>query len=123
MREKKRSLSQWSISNREVSGQQVRLQFQAGASSGQLTSKTGGKRPAHSLLINIVILANLTLLSTSVKEFLVLSFIIVYYTPSGCPKHLVNALKCTVNVLLASWLLPLNISEVFTTLADYKQCL
>src|SRR6266496_1392840 len=102
MREKKRSLSQWSISNREVSGQQVRLQFQAGASSGQLTSKTGSKHPAHSLLINIVILANLTLLSTSIKKFLVLSFIIVYYTSSGYPKHFINTLKYTVNVLLVS---------------------
>jgi hypothetical protein len=74
---------------REVSGQQVRLQFRVEASSGQLTSKTGGERPAHSLL---VILANLTSPSTSVKEFLVLSFIMVYHAPSGCPKHLVDAL-------------------------------
>jgi hypothetical protein len=55
--------------------------FGPGASSGQLTSKTGGERPAHSLHVNIVILANLTSLSTSVREFLVLSFIMVYHAP------------------------------------------
>jgi hypothetical protein len=40
--------------------------FGRAAISGPLTNKMGGERPAHSLLINIVILANLTSLSTSV---------------------------------------------------------
>jgi hypothetical protein len=40
--------------------------FGAGASPGPLANKMGGERPAHSLLKNIVILANLTSLSTSV---------------------------------------------------------
>jgi hypothetical protein len=57
---------------RKVSGLQVRQKFRAGASA------------AHSL-VNIVIFANLTLLSTSVKKFLVLSFIMVYHAPLGCP--------------------------------------
>ena len=46
-----------------------------------------------------MILANLTSPSTPVKEFLVLNFIMVYHAPSGCPKHLVDALERAVNAL------------------------
>src|SRR5437763_328286 len=47
-----------------------------------------------------------------------LSFIMVYYAPLACPKHLVDALERAVNTLPASWLSLPYISEVFATIAD-----
>jgi hypothetical protein len=76
---------------RKVSGQQVR---------GNLLVKQAVNVPHILLTLNIVILANLTSLLTSVKEFLVLSFIMVY--PPACPKHLIDALERAVNALPAS---------------------
>jgi len=68
-----------------------------------------------------VILANLTSLSTSVKEFLVLSFIMVCHAPPACPNHLVDALERAVNALPASWLSPPHTGEVFTTITDCER--
>jgi hypothetical protein len=62
------------------------------------------------MLYCVMILANLTSLSTPVKEFLVLSFTMVYHAPPACPKHLVDALASTVNALLASWLSSITIA-------------
>ena len=41
--------------------------------------------------------ASLTSLSTPVKKFMVLSFIMVYHAALGCPKHLIDALGHAVN--------------------------
>jgi hypothetical protein len=80
--------------------------FGGAASSGQLTDKISGERPTHSLLVDIVILANLTSLSTSIKVFFVLSFTMVYHAPPSCSTHLVDALERAVNPLQVFWLSP-----------------
>ena len=88
------------------------LSFQTGASNfscdfgpeqvrGDALVETSGERPVHSL-VNIVIIANLTSLSMSVKAFLVLSFTMAYHAPPACPRRLVDAFERVVNELSAS---------------------
>jgi hypothetical protein len=73
-----------------LSGQQVRLQFPAGASSGQLASKTGGERPAHSCKYRDSCKSDLAV--DVYEEILGVELHYWLPRPLSCPKHLVGTL-------------------------------